>query len=77
MKHTVAIIVIVCVAFFALLGVFVGWGAAHYHTSGGQSSTNRDSAAVIFVLVPLGGSVVGAVVGCLAVNFGKRYGGEG
>ena len=71
MKYTVAIIV--CTAFFALLGVLAAWGAADYYTSGGESSSRGDTAAGMFALLPLGGSVVGAVVGCFAVYFGKRY----
>ncbi len=72
MKYTVAIIV--CTAFFAVLGVLAAWGAADYYTSGGESSRgDRDTAAMIFALLPLGGTVVGAAVGCLAVYFGRRY----
>ncbi len=71
MKYPVAIMV--CAAFFALLGTLCAWGAADYYMSGGRDSSGRDTAALLFVLLPLGGSAVGVVVGCIAVYFGKRH----
>lgn len=70
-KYTVSIII--CALLFALLGVLSAWGAAHYQTSGGESRGDRDIASMVFVLLPLGGTVVGIAVGYVAAYLGKRY----
>jgi hypothetical protein len=66
MKYTITIIA--SSAAFACLSLLAAWGAAEYGVD-----SRREEAIFAFILIPLGGTVAGFVVGCVAAYLGHRF----
>jgi TRAP-type C4-dicarboxylate transport system permease small subunit len=76
MKYTVAIMV--SALLFAVLGLFAACGVAAYATPAipipGGKPPEFAYFAVMFTLLPLGGAVVGLVIGAIGSVVGHRFG---
>ncbi len=68
-------IVILCsAAVFAVIGLTAAYMIASKATHQGPGSLSDGDMASFFFVLPLIGTVVGLIVGCVAAYFGKKFG---
>jgi hypothetical protein len=70
---TVTSMIVACAVVFTLIGLGAAWGTAEYVTAEGVSYSAGD-VAMPFIYLPLGGLVMGLVVGCVASFVGVFLG---
>lgn len=63
--------IIISTMIFTVIGLIAAFGMAEYTRRGPQM--RADYFFVVFSMFPLGGSVAGLVIGCIAAVLGNRY----